>query len=341
MFADLGLVVVDEQHRFGVEQRAALTDKAGWPPHVLVMTATPDPAHGRDDRLRRPRGLDAARAARRPRADPDQRRAARRPARLDRAGLAAGPRGGREGPPGVRRVPADHRRRAGGGRPRRRRRRRGVVDTPRRRPRAAAADRSPRSVERLRAGPLAGLRVEMLHGRLPPDDKDRAMRRSRPARSTCWSPRRSSRSASTSPTRPRWCCSTPTGSASPSCTSCAAGSAAAACPGCACWSATPRRGTPARERLDAVAATTDGFELSRLDLEQRREGDVLGASQSGFRSSLHDAPGAARRGHDRGRPRGGHRVCSSATRSSTGRRELAGAVAELEQSRQSDFMEKA
>ncbi|CAB4934733.1 unannotated protein [freshwater metagenome] len=45
-------------------------------------------------------------------------------------------------------------------------------------------------------------------------------------------------------------------------------------------------GTPARERLDAVASTVDGVELSRLDLEQRREGDVLGASQSGRRSSL-------------------------------------------------------
>jgi ATP-dependent DNA helicase RecG len=44
--------------------------------------------------------------------------------------------------------------------------------------------------------------------------------------------------------------------------------------------------SPARERLDAVAATLDGFELSRIDLEQRREGDVLGASQSGRRSSL-------------------------------------------------------
>ncbi len=62
-------------------------------------------------------------------------------------------------------------------------------------------------------------------------------------------------------------------------------------------------GSPARERLDAVAATTDGFELSRLDLDQRREGDVLGASQSGFRSSLTHAAGAARRGHHRGRPR--------------------------------------
>ena len=45
-------------------------------------------------------------------------------------------------------------------------------------------------------------------------------------------------------------------------------------------------GTSSRERLDAVAATTDGFELAQLDLETRREGDVLGATQSGRRSSL-------------------------------------------------------
>jgi ATP-dependent DNA helicase RecG len=42
----------------------------------------------------------------------------------------------------------------------------------------------------------------------------------------------------------------------------------------------------ARERLDAVSKTQDGFELSRIDLEQRREGDVLGATQSGSRSHL-------------------------------------------------------
>ena len=45
-------------------------------------------------------------------------------------------------------------------------------------------------------------------------------------------------------------------------------------------------GSPARERLDAVAATVDGFALSRLDLEQRREGNVLGAAQAGRKSGL-------------------------------------------------------
>jgi ATP-dependent DNA helicase RecG len=44
--------------------------------------------------------------------------------------------------------------------------------------------------------------------------------------------------------------------------------------------------TPTRRRIEAVAATTDGFELSRIDLALRREGDVLGASQSGRRTSL-------------------------------------------------------
>jgi len=42
-FANLGLAIIDEQHRFGVAQRAKLRDKNGLPPHILVMTATPIP----------------------------------------------------------------------------------------------------------------------------------------------------------------------------------------------------------------------------------------------------------------------------------------------------------
>src|SRR5205807_4328700 len=45
-------------------------------------------------------------------------------------------------------------------------------------------------------------------------------------------------------------------------------------------------GTASMERLESVAATIDGFELARLDLEMRREGDILGAAQSGRRSGL-------------------------------------------------------
>ncbi len=59
-FADLGLVVVDEQHRFGVEQRDALRARGDTSPHVLVDDRDADPAHGRDDGLRRPGDLSAA-----------------------------------------------------------------------------------------------------------------------------------------------------------------------------------------------------------------------------------------------------------------------------------------
>ena len=56
-FSNLGLAVIDEQHKFGVAQRARLTAREPAP-DVLVMTATPDPAHANDDHLRRPRRFD-------------------------------------------------------------------------------------------------------------------------------------------------------------------------------------------------------------------------------------------------------------------------------------------
>ena len=60
--------------------------------------------------------------------------------------------------------------------------------------------------------------------------------------------------------------------------------------------------SPARDRLDAVAATLDGFKLSRLDLEQRREGDVLGAAQAGLSASPACAAPAAPRTSASARP---------------------------------------
>ena len=89
-FADLGLVVVDEQHRFGVEQRAALTDKAGSPPHVLVMTATPIPRTVAMTVFGDLETSTLTELPGRPGADPDQRRPAARAAHLAGAGLAAG-----------------------------------------------------------------------------------------------------------------------------------------------------------------------------------------------------------------------------------------------------------
>ncbi len=114
-FADLGLVVVDEQHRFGVEQRDALRGKAATPPHVLVMTATPIPrtvamtVFG-DLEVSTLTELPAGRAP-----ITTERGAGRGEARLARPHLAAHPGGGRRRAPGLRRLSA-HRRRLGGGR---------------------------------------------------------------------------------------------------------------------------------------------------------------------------------------------------------------------------------
>ena len=103
-FHSLGVVVIDEQHRFGVEQRAALRDKAGGAvPDVLVMTATPIPRTAAMTVVRRPRRQRARRAAAGPHADRDALGGRRR--RGGRVGRRA--RRGRGRAPGVRRVPAD------------------------------------------------------------------------------------------------------------------------------------------------------------------------------------------------------------------------------------------
>ncbi len=165
-FADLGLVVIDEQHRFGVEQRDALRAKAAQPPHLLVMTATPIPrtvamtVFGDLD-VSTLAELPAGRAPIATHVVP----VSERPNYLDRAWerireeTAAGrqtyvvcPRIG--GTDDEEPAPEE----AG-------------VEADERRPAAAVMDVAPQ----LAAGPLAGLRVEVLHGRLPPDAKEAVM----------------------------------------------------------------------------------------------------------------------------------------------------------------------
>jgi len=262
-FADLGLVVIDEQHRFGVEQRAALADKAAARPHVLVLTATPIP---RSVAMTIFGDLDVSTLAEIPAGRQPVGTvvvdAAARPAWVERAWervaeeVAAGrqvfivcPRIGGQGG-------SD----AGTG----------VVEL----------------TARLREGPLAALRVDMLHGQLPTDTKDAVMARfaggeldvlvattvievgvdvPNATMMVVWDADRFGISQ-LHQLRGR------IGRGSH--------------PGVCLLITRVPPGEPARDRLDAVAATTDGFELAELDLEQRREGDVLGASQSGTRSSL-------------------------------------------------------
>ncbi len=281
-FQDLGLVVVDEQHRFGVEQRDALRSKAKVSPHVLVMTATPIPrtvamtVFGDLD-VSTLTELPAGRSPIASHVVPS----GEKPHFLDRAWqrvreeVSAGhqvyvvcPRIGgdvadAEPSAGGEPAPADE------------------ATTPLR-PAVAVLDVAPM----LTQGPLAGLRTEVLHGRLPADTKDDVMRRFASgevdvlvattvvevgvdvANATVMVVLDADRFGVSQLHQLRG--------------RVGRGSA----PGLCLLVTDAEAGTPARERLEAVAATLDGFELSRLDLETRREGDVLGASQSGRRSSL-------------------------------------------------------
>jgi len=284
-FADLGLVVIDEQHRFGVEQRDALRDKAvGSRPHVLVMTATPIPrtvamtVFG-DLEVSTLAELPAGRSPIATHVVP----AAERPRFLDRAWqrvreeIAAGrqayvvcPRIGDEAPGeaagddgGIAADDAD-------------------ADFTARRPPLAVLEVAPA----LEGGPLSGLRLGILHGRLNPDEKDRVM--------TAFAAGEIDVLVATTVIE--------VGVDVPNATAMVVMDAerfgvsqlhqlrgrvgrGVAAGLCLLVTDAPEN-SPSRERLDAVAATSDGFRLSRLDLEQRREGDVLGATQAGRRSSL-------------------------------------------------------
>jgi ATP-dependent DNA helicase RecG len=291
-FADLGMVVIDEQHRFGVEQRAALVAKTGQDarPHTLVMTATPIPrtvamtVFG-DLEVSTLRELPAGRSPLVTHVVP----ARERPDYLARAWqrareeVAAGrqvyvvcPRidaatPESDGEPAL--ADADD---AGTGRG------------------DGAPARVGAAVEAvlpdLQAGPLAGLRLAALTGRMAPAEKDDVMARfadpSGPdgvdvlvattvievgvdvPNATLMIVLDADRFGVSQLHQLR-------------------GRVGRGRHAGLCLLVTDApEGTPARERLAAVSATTDGFALSRYDLAARREGDVLGAAQSGSRRSL-------------------------------------------------------
>ena len=242
-----------------------------------------DPAHGRDDGLRRPRGLHAHRAAGRPRGDPDHRRPPGSTTRgwIDRVWARVREEVGKGHQAYVvcPRISGDELEQW---RARLDVRRRGRRQGPRRTlaaveevvaeldhppPRRAAGRCAARPDAARREGPHDA-RLRGRRDRRPGlHDGDRGRRRRR-QRDHDGDPRR--RPVRHLPAAPAARPGRPRRPARAS----------------ACWSATPARQDDARERLDALARTTDGFELSRVDLEQRREGDVLGRSQSGYRSTL-------------------------------------------------------
>ena len=298
-FADLALVVVDEQHRFGVEQRDALRGKADRPPHLLVMTATPIPrtvamtVFG-DLETSTLTELPAGRATSSTTVVP----ASEKPAWLARAWQRIGEEvaAGRQayvvcpridaaddaGPDGPGADPDRDGARPDDGLDGALPGLGGDEDALPRRPAASVLA----TFDALAAGPLAGLRLGMLHGRLAPEEKDRVM--------TAFS--RGELDALVATTVVEVGVDVPNATVMVILDADRFGVSQlhqlrgrvgrGSAPGvCLLVTAAPA-GTPARQRLDAVAATADGFALARLDLQQRREGDVLGAAQSGRRSRL-------------------------------------------------------
>ncbi|KFF99284.1 ATP-dependent DNA helicase RecG [Streptomyces scabiei] len=277
-FHDLGLVVVDEQHRFGVEQRDALRGKGKQPPHLLVMTATPIPRTVAMtvfgdletsvlDQLpagRSPIASHVVPAADKPHFLARTWERVREEVENGHQAYVVCPRIGDE---------EDDPKKSG---------KKSPEDETEKRPPLAVLD----IADQLVRGPLQGLGVEVLHGRMHPDDKDAVMRRFAAGETHVL--------VATTVIE--------VGVNVPNATAMVImdadrfgvsqlhqlrgrvgrGSAAGLC----LLVTEMPEASPARQRLGAVASTLDGFELSRIDLEQRREGDVLGQAQSGARTSL-------------------------------------------------------
>ncbi len=280
IFADLGMVVIDEQHRFGVEQRDELRSKSPTnnPPHVLVMTATPIPrtvamtVFGDLDTSTL-RELPVGRSPIETTVVP----AAIKPAWLARAWQRV-----REEVGKGRQVYVVCPRIGGDGAETDEAADDFDTDGGEQRPPLAVVD----VAAELSGGPLAGLRLGILHGRLVPADKDAVMQSFQAgdldvlvattvievgvdvSNATMMIVMDADRFGISQlhQLRGRVGRGTERGI-------------------CLLVTHTPEQ-TPARQRLTAVAATTDGFILAKADLAQRREGNVLGKAQAGRASGV-------------------------------------------------------
>jgi ATP-dependent DNA helicase RecG len=288
-FADLGLVVVDEQHRFGVEQRAALTAKAATRPHLLVMTATPIP---RSVAMTVFGDLEVSTLRELPSGRADVNTVVidgkRNPGWVARAWqrVAEEVGAGRQGYIVCTRISTSD-----SPVPSRRRTTATTANTDWDEEEPDADDAEPAVAAEdlyaeLTSGPLAGVRVEVLHGQLPAEEKEAVMRRFAAGQTDVL----------VATTVIEVGVDVPNASIMVICDADRYGISQlhqlrgrigrGAHPGiCLLISGAPDESL-ARARVEAVAATRDGFVLADIDLEQRREGDVLGAEQSGVRSSL-------------------------------------------------------
>ena len=274
-FADLGLIVVDEQHRFGVEQRDALRAKAKHPPHMLVMTATPIPrtvamtVFG-DLNVSTLSELPLGRQPITTHVVP----AVEKPAFLERAWsrIVEEVKNGHQAYIVAPRIVA------------------GTSEDADMEFLFGEESKEIASVEelgpKLKSGVFKDLRVAPLHGKLSSEIKDQTMK--------AFAAGEIDVLISTTVIE--------VGVDVPNATVMVVMDAdrfgvsqlhqlrgrvgRGTSPGLCLLVTNSPQGSGARERLDAVASTMDGFELSRIDLEQRREGDVLGRSQSGSHSHL-------------------------------------------------------
>ena len=299
-FYDLGLVVVDEQHRFGVEQREALRRKGTVPPHVLVLTATPIP---RTVAMTVFGDLDVSTIAELPSGRvPIQSFVvplADKPGWVSRVWdrLAEELAKGRQGfvvCPAIdstlietplvegtvaRSAKSGPVRATGVGGPARD----GPVPVPAATELANVTD----TLADIRANPVfAGRRVEGLHGRLPSEEKDVLMRGFAAGEIDVLVATTVIEVGVDVPNASTMIILDADRFGVSQLHQLRGRVGRGGVPGLCLMVTSAELETLARERVEVVASTLDGFELAQKDLELRQEGDVLGRTQSGGRSSL-------------------------------------------------------